>query len=82
MIHWNKIFVLKLDISGYTLTLHLFYKEMMVEVKKTAREITKNVKVDETREAASEDTDEDDDDDFIGPPIPTGNLLPTLFVCL
>ena len=52
----------------------------MVEVKKTAREITKSVDVDETRNGSSEDTDEDDDDDFIGPPIPSGDLSPTSFV--
>lgn len=49
-------------------------KEMMAQVTKTARTITKPVEVDtkliEAREKGDED-DDDDEDDFIGPPIPT-----------
>ncbi|KAK5640646.1 hypothetical protein RI129_011457 [Pyrocoelia pectoralis] len=45
-------------------------KEMMAQVTKTAKEITKPVEVARGSDSSSSDDDDDDDDDLIGPPIP------------
>lgn len=52
-------------------------KEMVEQVKATAKEITKKPEEDKfpENEHESEDNEDDDDDDFIGPPVPN-NLVP------
>ncbi|XP_057661249.1 gastrulation defective protein 1 homolog [Diorhabda carinulata] len=49
-------------------------KEMVAQVKATAREITK--KPEESVETAEESNEESDDEDFVGPPVPD-HLLPS-----
>lgn len=49
-------------------------KEMIAQVKATAKEVTKKPEEDELQESEDE-SDDDDEDDFIGPPIPK-DLVP------
>lgn len=50
-------------------------KEMIAQVKATAKEVTKKPEEDKFQESEDESDDDDDEDDFIGPPIPK-DLIP------